>query len=94
MRKIRNSEEVTRIDEYIAEHYPEDGPDAVAKALGESRQYIQERAWKNHIRYTKKRPPRKRSKKDIEIERLRGEVRRLQISLVREKRRNKSEAVA
>lgn len=95
MRFLRTEAQIT-IDDYIKDHYPEEGPDAVAAALGKSRGYIQERAWKLKVRMNKheREVKKKVSVKDQEIARLRAENKRLRVELLKAVHKNVKEQSA
>lgn len=60
MRNHRTHERVAEIDAFIGKHYPEHGPEYCAEKLSESKSYIQNRAWLNHVKTNK---PKKRGRK-------------------------------
>lgn len=73
----RSHERVAEIDTTIRLHYPAHGADWVAEKLGESRNYIQERAWylkvrKNNRKGEKKSSP-KKNVSSAEVEKLKEE---------------------
>ncbi len=91
----RKPERVREIDAYIREHYPTNGPDVVAKDLGEDRKYIIQRANYKRvcmIRQIHKKPKHRITSKDrikqltIWNKELRVEVIRLRHQVMNQKK--------
>jgi hypothetical protein len=64
---LGNGRNTAMIDSVIKKYYKDHGPDFVAKKVGETREYIQSRAWTLKIRTTKKRTPKPKKKTKNEI---------------------------
>ena len=71
---MRSRERVRAIDSYIKANYPTDGPDRVAEALGEPREYVMSRA-----HYLKIRMPGNSEKKIAKKLSKAGTIRRLEL---------------